>query len=861
MRFEALLGRSVRAFWATSYSFDLKLFDQYLLRRLAQSPLNAVVLIDHDKLVSVWEYLHEGETYLARQVGRRYLLRGVRLPGGGSFHPKTYLFAGPDHATLIVGSGNLTRGGIDHGHEAFVSFTTERDEDLPSMRAWAQWVGQLVQLQDDQLLNDRWLALRESCQWMLGTTERSQFLSNRERPLDEQILQRLPRPVSELHVSAPFFDRSALALERLLTGCSPRQLTLYLGAGVKVHGPSLQGVLRGAGEVRVRRFQPQRFVHAKLIGAIGEDGTGVLLSGSPNLSRAALTLTYSGQAGNCEAAVLRAGTAEQVRGVFESSGLDLSDEPLSWLADLEFEEDALGPGWPLVLHSALWLKDGRIQLDWGPDDVPEGTGLGWEGSVTNAGLSIDGSTVEALDRHDPVPLLVKLLDADGLAISNQVVVDDPAALRETLIGSTGKNSSRPSEMENVEMVPLVRLVLWAHDKFIFDPDETAAFRRAQEAAGEDAKAEDAGDFWERYATEELQYDPRMQSYKPLTAGGGSAEPVDELLRELQMLLHAAPARDPGRVLRALTEGPDGDDEPGGLGTPWSMEARQRIRAYHLLMRWAAAVADPRHALVAPRAPVVNYETLLGVLFLAWATDALETKQVRKLLQTLLDAFIGGTPGGGFLGRVDEEARSEAVTALDPGFVEIAAGLTYVLLVDHGWREDIYDWQPTLQRGVKFGVVLPGALSESVILHLTGDIVRADAIDDLLTRRIDWVDEATWCKRLAAELDLSSVVLERFNSPKVPVRANVEGSFDPLHDTRLLTVARRVVDFKQIEAVAVRAARDTFVFEPGAHARALVGGKKYTTDAPMDAIRLGEVEGQGGTWADVLGLGSLGVRAA
>src|SRR5205823_13126520 len=126
---------------------------------------------------------------------------------------------------------------------------------------------------------------------------------------------------------------------------------------------------------------------------------------------------------------------------------------------------------------------------------------------------------------------------------------DPAALRETLVGMAAKRSSRPAELEGVDMAPLVRLVLWANDKLIFDPDDTSAFRRAREAAGEDASAEDAGDFWERYASEELQYDPRVQSYKPLTAGGLASQPVDELLRELELLLHAAPGSGAARLLR------------------------------------------------------------------------------------------------------------------------------------------------------------------------------------------------------------------------------------------------------------------------------------------------------------------------
>jgi hypothetical protein len=850
----------VRGFWATSYSFDLKLFDQYLLRRLAQRQLNATVLVDHDKLASAWEHVREGETYLARQAGRRYLLRGVRLPGGGAFHPKTYLFAHADEATLLVGSGNLTRPGIDHGYEAFTTFTTQRDEDLPSMRAWAQWTGKLVQMLDDQLVSDRWTALRESCRWILGPAGGSQFLTNDERPLADQLIERLPSRVAELHVTAPFFDPDAVIIQRLLAACSPQRLALYVGKDVSVRGPSLETALRGAAEVRVRRFEPSTFVHAKLIGAVGADGTGVLLSGSPNLSLAALARTHAEPHGNCEAAVIRSGTGKQVRDVFEGSGLDLIDEPLDWVTNLRFRDDHPSFSRPIVLRSACWRDDGRIQLALTAEVLPNDMRLSWEGPMT-AAVTAEGVTVEPLNAHDPLPLIVSLVDGVLEPVSNWVVVDDPVALHEALVGSSDKSSNRPREMEGVEMSQLVRLVLWAHDKLIFDPDETAAFRRAQEAVGEDQTAEDVSDFWELYAHQELQYDPRTQSYKPLTVSGDTALPVDELLRELQMLLHAAPSAHPARVLRllALDQGTEG--QSGVPGTPWSLEARQRIRAYHLLTRWATAVSDPRHALVAPLAPVVNYEALLGIVFLAWANDALEATQLRRLLLTLLDAFIGDAPGHGFLGRVNDEQRSAAVAALDAGFVEIAAGLVYVVLAESAWQKDIYAWQPILQRGVELGVILPGALSASVVLHLTGKTVEENAIDEVLAHRLDWVDDATWCKRLAGELDLPSVLLEPFNHPHVRVLARVSGSIDPLRDTRLLTVARRALDFKHLPAIAVRVDKDTFVFEPGAPARALVGGHNYKTDSPVDSAQLREIEDQGGAWADLLGVRPLRREAA
>ncbi len=543
MKFEEHLARNVRGFWAASYSFGLKLFDQYLLRRLAQDRLNAVVLVDHDKLADVWEHLDEGEHYLARRVGRRYLLRGMQTPKGGAFHPKTYLLTQGETATLLVGSGNLSREGIDQGHEVFTDFSSEREQDLPSLRAWAGWMSRFVERQADELLRERWAAMRESCPWMIGSAEGSLFLVNEEQALLEQLAERLPRKVEELHVSAPFFDPDARALRKLVALCDPARLSVYLGARASVNGPSLAGVLRDASKATLKRFEPRTFVHAKLIGAIGEDGQGVLLCGSPNLSIAALDLAFTDPGGNCESAVLRSGDAALVRAVFEGSGLQLIEQPIEEVEELRFSDDHPSLARALVLRNAIWLADGRVSIEWaGKREPPEGARLAWRDGLEGAALDQEGVTVDPLNDLDPLPLVVWVVDDEGTAISNRTAIDDPRALQETLRGSERTGGGRPAELQGVEAAPLVRLILWAHEKFIFDPTETAAFKRAQEAAGEDQQAKDTTDFWERYAREELDYDPRSSTYHPLTPGSGILGPVDELLRELDLLLHGRGGR-------------------------------------------------------------------------------------------------------------------------------------------------------------------------------------------------------------------------------------------------------------------------------------------------------------------------------
>ena len=855
MRFQHLLTRSVSGLWITSYSFGLRLFDQYVLRMVSQSSLNAVVLADREKLAEVWRNLPEADEYLARKAGRRYLLRGVSSAGGGAFHPKTYLFARAEGATLLVGSGNLSREGIDRGHEVFTSFDSERMEDLPTMRAWAEWMSRLVEQEDDEILGRRWLALREGNAWMAGSREGSALVTNDQEAMVDQLIARLRDRVVELHVTAPFFDRNAVALRELIRRCEPDRLELYVGGGVNVHGPSLAAALDEVQAVRVRSFEPHSFVHAKLIGTVEVDGRGLLLSGSPNLSSAALlgVCTEAG-GGNWEAAVLREAAGEQVGAVFEGNPrLSLVELPRESLETFEFEEDERPARGSVHLRSAVWRQDGRVAIRCGgAADLSVDAMLAWAGGGQTAALDGEGVTVDPLEECEPLPLLVWLVAPDGTALTNQVPIDDPVALEETLLGNRRKADSRPLELQGIEDAPLIRIALWANDKFIFDLDHEPAFRRAQEAI--EPEAEEANDFWERYAREELRYDPRSQSYRPVTPGASALGPIDELLRELQTMLEAAPgqpSRQP-RILAAESSEVEGESETGA-GASWSMKARQRLRAYNLFMRWAHAVADPRHMLVSPMAPVVNYETLLGVISAAWAHDALEPKQLRKLLLVLLSAFIGADQRQpGFLGRVDKQHRAQVLSRLNPFVAQLAAGLVTAALTSH-WRGSIYDWQPVLRRGLDLDVLLPGDWSARVVKRILGRDVDVGRIYDLLRQRIEFVDEATWCQRVAAELSFDSVSLDLHRPATVRSLLYVDGVDDPLNDTRLLTAIRLFFAFKDLPAVALNTGgKDVMIFEPGSPARALIDGVSHHSREPVSLEELEEVERQGGSWVDLLG---------
>ncbi len=845
-----------QAFWGTTYALGIALFDQYLLRRLGGPPLNAVLLADHWKLGEMWNRLDPEEHYLARQANRFYLMRGIELRGGGIFHPKTYLFVRRNEATLVVGSGNLTRQGIDAGKEVFTAFDTSSEVGISTLRAWAAWIGRLVADANDEQLTHRFAALREQCPWMAGPIGATPFAINERESLLKQFVEQLPAAVDELHVSAPYYDREALALAAIIDQIKPKQFHLYIGLGTKVHGPSLAAVIDAADcECTVRRFEPATFVHAKLLGAVcGTEGR--LLCGSPNLSRAALTLTHAdGASGNCEVALIRRGSADQVRAPFLTSGLDLIEVGTGHLHDLTFDNDdtpASRP--PVALRRAAWLKDGRIALTAEPR--PEsGCRLTWTGGQAELD---DVVTAEALSEHERPPVLAWLSDKAGKAVSNAVAIDDPYALDRSL-AEHDQSRNRPGELQEQDAeTPLGRLMSWLHQQGIFDIDDTPAARRAQSAQG-GAPEEESTDFWDRLMADELSYDPRIANYPGMTSG---ATPIGhELFRELEIMLAMAPRDSP--LLRLVSGDTPGtsETEDENAGTTWSLEARQRVRVVNVLSRWCRAVSDPRHALLRADAPAANYQALLTVLVIAWLEDAIDEDRLIRLAGELFGAFLGDGKSPGFLGRADQDLRASVLSSLDSRIREWAAGAAYLALrPERPWKEVVYDWQPYLNRGLfDTTVMIVGEQTAALTSWVSKRKVTVREIEDVLVARTSYLDQHRWCKDLALALRLPGIELKTIDNKYVPLRISLRGVTDPLSDPRVVEAAMRAMRFRRADAIGIEAGDCTAVLRPGHQAWAKTGTGRgaatLSSDVIITAERLTAVESQGGALSELLGLQS------
>lgn len=844
-------SQDVHAFWATTYQLDLKLFDGFLLRRLGGTPLNAVVLCDEDGVSEALLGLTDVDAHVAANANRRYLLRGIRPPSGGRFHPKTYLFVSRRRTTLLVGSGNLTRSGLDRGRETFVSFDAADEANIPTFRAWGAWMRELVNQRGDDALRKRFEHLTASVAALVGPPGPNPFVTNENSPLLDPIEQRAPSQVAELHVCAPYFDERAVALERVIQRFAPDSVHLYLGARTNVDGAALRGVLENADRVvHVNSFEPATFIHAKLIGLVGKDGSGLLVCGSANLSHAALTLTSTsaGTRGNCEAIVMRAGAGESVRAAFVPPGDSVVELPLSSLETLEYKKDDPSvPSWPVRLISAHLASNGHLHIH--ATGSLEGLGLAWRADRPPASLTASGITADPIE--DPDVLIVWLVDAQGNRRSNPVVVDDPRAL-DAMLGDTDDQRDRPTELRDQDGASeLLKLLTWANRRFIFDLEDTPAFQRANAAQDQQQQIDDAG-FWDRYAREELVADPRSQTYRPV----GTAAPLtdaDALLREIEAMLYAAPGDRRLRVITAAGSGPS-DHEERQPGAAWTFSARERVRSRNLLRRWARALADPRHIWLSADAPSRNYEALLEVLALIWLSEALEAADIIELLAELWTSFLGSDSRPGVIALAETDLANELVAAVSSDARQIAGALAYCALHgEFGWSTWIYGWQPFLVRGLDLKVIGPGPLASDLVEAMIDVRVTDDELVSAIAARATWTDEVTWGDRLASELNIARVrLVKNAQFRNVTTVVHVDGLAVPTADARLIIVARRAMTFTSSNHVLLICGEQRFLIRLGDYCRALVDARPRTSVTSIDGERLAAVELQGGTLSDLLG---------
>lgn len=815
-----LFRADVVALWATTYNLQLALFNEYLLRRLGDPPLNAVVLADRDRLDATLEAIPIERIDILGPVNRRWLLRGARI-GNGRFHPKSYLALTSRTAKLLVGSGNLSTNGIDAGREVFTAFASGTPHGDAAISTWRAWMRRLIDAVDDKRLAERFADLEQHLPTATGPTlvTASPLWHNLDQPLAEQFCEAALAPgdtIEELIVTAPYYDENGVALGLLAERLAPKRLRIYLTESTNVDGSRLASRLAATGaEVEVSAYLPDRFTHAKLVGVVS-GSRGLLLSGSANLSQAALTLRAG--PGNVELAVVTQLTADEVRGAFLPPEVTTEPRPLTALSDLTFDTGDADPAPPPVrITTATLLVDGRIQIGTEPAPDPGWRLADHEGSqslLVAANRPANTATTTApLDGP-----LVHVVDQQGTVLSNHVVVDDPDSLAHALRTGERTGSERPPELTATDLdTPLGQALLWLHQNMIMDVSERAGGGAANTATREEATGEDRDEtLWDRLEKETLARDPRAGTYARMhdraTKGEmGLSEPLIELLDAMR---HRAPAdgRDHARhrSLLQLLSPPEPGAPDGRASSHWSQSARIRVRTRNVLRRWAAAQTDPRLVWVDPFAPLGNLAAIATVFIRMWVHNArpgaeaeLSADDLDDLWARWFRPFVGSGQDDGWFDRADI-TQDQIRGALTADFIENATTLCWLAIrPGASRRERVVAWQPYLQAALDRELLEVNAAVAEYLTAVEGRSITVDqATEDLLEAR-EFIDDRLWCDQTAATLGLEEIRLEATDAEQsVSVRLAVQGLDNPLHDPRLPRLVVAVRQYRSADGVAV-----------------------------------------------------------
>jgi len=811
---ELFIGTAT-ALWATTYSIDLALFSEFLLARLGDPPLNAAVLADHRRLTASLKRIPAERADTLATVNRRWLLRSV--PVTGAFHPKSYLVVTGSRVTLLVGSGNLSADGLDEGREVFTTFRSGTAAGDAAIAAWRSWMRRLIGIVGDTVLAERFQDLEGRIPASPGPAPvvPSPLLHNLDVPIADQLMAAVTEAgadVEELWLSAPFYDADAAAAGVLLDALAPRRVRIFVTGTTSVNGSRLAERLSASGaQVTVAGYEPDRFVHAKLIGVIA-GRRAWLLSGSPNISCAALTLT-AGTHGNIELAVLCPLDPGDLQAAFVPPAMTLGQRDLSSLACLSFRAAPEPEMPPVRLLTATALADRRIEISTDPV-----SGTGWLLDDLTGRQPLAAAEPGRMVTSGPLAgRLVQLISASGQVLSNRIVVDDPVALASVLVGGSPRPAAdRPSELAAGDLdTPLGQALLWLHRNLVMDVSERAATTGTEGTGngGTDGHTDD--DLWGRLEREQLARDPRVGTYARMWRlhALGDGEPIIELLEALRDRVPAGPEMYQRSLLARLLSQSSG--EPGhGNAEPvrrWKASTRIRVRARNVLRRWAAAQTDPRLAWVDPLAPAGNFAMIAGTLVHLRLEQALQHEQVELTDSDLDDiwyrwlrAFAGSGHGDGWLDQLDDATSTLAQDRLPDWLPEVVAALCWLAVQPgHDYRERVVTFQPVLIAALAHSLLDPTDMTARYLSAVTGHDITRSQIDDQILTAVEFIDDDLWCARIRQELGLSQLELEAPpGAAGIQVRLNVRGIADPLLDPRIPRLVTAARHYRHRDGIAV-----------------------------------------------------------
>ena len=246
---------------------------------------------------------------------------------------------GEQQGTLLVGSGNLTFGGWRENGEIWMRFDSEVDGTGPfhALRRFLETVLTRVAIQDAVAREVEEAFDPSSKAWLSMETTAEEALIGRAGSgpalLGKLLAVTGDEPVEDLYVCSPYFDHDGVALRDFVTGVGARRAFVLCQAGrtalhQRAWEPNAATATLQKIDFKHLGFggrERSAFVHAKFYGFRRPDSV-VLLAGSANCSRAALTM--QGNGGNAELMAVQVLTPQAFKEEYLDE-LHVSSEPVA----------------------------------------------------------------------------------------------------------------------------------------------------------------------------------------------------------------------------------------------------------------------------------------------------------------------------------------------------------------------------------------------------------------------------------------------------------------------------------------------------------------------------------------------------
>lgn len=289
-----------------SYNCSLIFYEGLILRKIWNNGCyNNSIIMDHNQYTN----LINEEKDKAQFCGSNYYMCDS-IAVSGVFHPKVILLTGKKSGLLFIGTGNSTFSGYGKNYELFYKFKYSNDnpEHLLIFQQIVDYINRLQEMFNlNPVINKRIEMLRRETPWLKNksmTTEEI-ILHNLDKPILNQLSEKLPKNIKKIVLIAPYFDKRLYSILNLQKRYPQADIEIITQSG-NTNFPiefflSKKDTFPRVSLYRFRALEEGRVLHAKLLYFQGGDREFLFL-GSANISRPALELDIS--KGNAEIGVL-----------------------------------------------------------------------------------------------------------------------------------------------------------------------------------------------------------------------------------------------------------------------------------------------------------------------------------------------------------------------------------------------------------------------------------------------------------------------------------------------------------------------------------------------------------------------------